>query len=337
MPTDRIFLFMKWDNPARTPLAERKVPYMINDAPRDTNYYYWLIFPRRGRNKPDCLCTCACGVGESQKLAVGDDDQPGARTKHLTALALGSKERLPFACDYYESTTYARGTNVGTRSRATASYGRSSWSKFATDRDCHRRPGWPVQFDNCYASARTAGAATATCQRFSRPTTASNASKSKSIHDRCILKLRIWYDRYLVTTGQQVSKESTCHPVEKRQLKKKDILLRPNPQINLGPIDMSCSFLVTDARQYDCPIVYCSPNFETLTGYRNSEILGRNCRFLQAPDGQVTGGSRRQYTDNLAVYHLKSYLLQCKEHQASIINYRKGGQVGCTPFLLSSV
>lgn len=90
---------------------------------------------------------------------------------------------------------------------------------------------------------------------------------------------------------------------------------------------MSCSFLVTDARQYDCPIVYCSPNFETLTGYRSAEILNRNCRFLQAPDGQVTEGSRRQHTDNQAVFHLKSYMMQNKEHQASIINYRKGGQV----------
>ncbi|KAG2222725.1 hypothetical protein INT45_011213 [Circinella minor] len=104
------------------------------------------------------------------------------------------------------------------------------------------------------------------------------------------------------------------------------ILNRPNPEINIGPIDMSCSFLVTDMRQYDCPIVYCSPNFETLTGYKGSEIIGRNCRFLQAPDGQVTMGARRQHTDNTAVYHLKSYLEQGKEHQASIINYRKGGQ-----------
>lgn len=93
---------------------------------------------------------------------------------------------------------------------------------------------------------------------------------------------------------------------------------------------MSCSFLVTDARQYDNPIVYCSPTFEHLTGYVANEIVGRNCRFLQAPDGQVTLGSRRTYTDNQAVYHLKAQMLQNKEHQASIINYRKGGQVNTT-------
>lgn len=90
---------------------------------------------------------------------------------------------------------------------------------------------------------------------------------------------------------------------------------------------MSCSFVVSDARQYDYPVVYCSPGFEKLTGYCQDEIVGRNCRFLQSPDGQVTGGSRRQHTDNQAVYYLKSQLNQAKEHQASIINYKKGGQV----------
>ncbi|CAO3650930.1 unnamed protein product [Mucor hiemalis] len=101
---------------------------------------------------------------------------------------------------------------------------------------------------------------------------------------------------------------------------------RPNPQIQLGPIDLSCAFVVSDARGYDIPVIYCSPAFERLTGYTNEEIVGKNCRFLQSPDGQVTCGSRRQHTDNQAVYHLKAQLMQGKEHQASIINYRKGGQ-----------
>ncbi|KAL7332423.1 hypothetical protein PS15p_204473 [Mucor circinelloides] len=104
------------------------------------------------------------------------------------------------------------------------------------------------------------------------------------------------------------------------------LMNRPNPQIQLGPIDLSCSFVVSDANQYDCPVIYCSPAFERLTGYTNNEIVGKNCRFLQSPDGQVTCGSRRQHTDNQAVYHLKAQLNQGKEHQASIINYRKGGQ-----------
>ncbi|KAI8973230.1 putative blue-light photoreceptor PCMADA3 [Mycotypha africana] len=100
---------------------------------------------------------------------------------------------------------------------------------------------------------------------------------------------------------------------------------RSNPQIQLGPVDLSCSFVVSDANAFDQPVVYSSPAFERLTGYTNSEIVGRNCRFLQSPDGQVTCGSRRQHTDNEAVFYVKSQLNQGKEHQASIINYRKGG------------
>lgn len=88
-----------------------------------------------------------------------------------------------------------------------------------------------------------------------------------------------------------------------------------------------------DARKYDFPIVYASPTFEKLTAYSSNEIIGRNCRFLQAPDGHVALGSRRKYTDNSAVYHIKTHMLQGKECQASIINYRKGGQVSKFFFL----
>ncbi|GAA5808611.1 hypothetical protein MFLAVUS_002003 [Mucor flavus] len=101
---------------------------------------------------------------------------------------------------------------------------------------------------------------------------------------------------------------------------------RPNPQIDLGPVDLSCSFVVVDARQYDFPLVYASPTFERLTGYAPSEVMGMNCRFLQAPDGRVAIGSRRKYTDNTTVYHIKTHMVQGKESQSSIINYRKTGQ-----------
>lgn len=107
------------------------------------------------------------------------------------------------------------------------------------------------------------------------------------------------------------------------------VVARPNPQINIGPVDTSCSFLVIDARRYDMPIVFASETFAKLTGYSNSEIIGRNCRFLQAPDGQVAAGSRRKYTDGNAVYHLKTHISSGKECQASIINYRKDG----SPFI----
>ncbi|KAI3319042.1 hypothetical protein HD806DRAFT_301031 [Xylariaceae sp. AK1471] len=107
------------------------------------------------------------------------------------------------------------------------------------------------------------------------------------------------------------------------------VATRKNPQVNLGAVDMSCAFVVCDVNQNDCPIVYVSDNFQNLTGYSQHEILGRNCRFLQAPGGEVEAGSRREYVDNGAVLNLKIKIAECKEVQQSLINYRKGGK----PFL----
>ena len=101
---------------------------------------------------------------------------------------------------------------------------------------------------------------------------------------------------------------------------------RPQPEINIGAVDMSCAFVVTDARKYDNPIVYCSSTFERLTGYTRHEVLGRNCRFLQAPDGNMKSGDARKYVDGNAVQYLKEQIIMQKEAQVSLINYRKGGQ-----------
>lgn len=100
---------------------------------------------------------------------------------------------------------------------------------------------------------------------------------------------------------------------------------RKDPKTVLGPVDLSCSFLVVDIRRFDSPIVYASPTFSALTGYELPQILGRNCRFLQSPEGDVVKGSKRKYTDNVAVAHLKRMLNAGKECQASLINYRRGG------------
>lgn len=45
----------------------------------------------------------------------------------------------------------------------------------------------------------------------------------------------------------------------------------------------STSVVITDARQEDEPIVYANPIFELACGYSQEEVLGKNCRFLQAP------------------------------------------------------
>lgn len=104
------------------------------------------------------------------------------------------------------------------------------------------------------------------------------------------------------------------------------VAARPKPQINIGAVDMSCAFVVCDVTMHDIPIVYCSDVFERLTAYTRHEILGRNCRFLQAPDGKIKTGTRRKYVDDQSVYRIKKMITARQEAQISVINYRKGGQ-----------
>ncbi|KAJ4983326.1 GATA zinc finger [Stagonosporopsis vannaccii] len=104
------------------------------------------------------------------------------------------------------------------------------------------------------------------------------------------------------------------------------VATRPNPQIDIGSVDLSCAFVVCDADMDDIPIVYCSENFERLTGYTRHMILGRNCRFLQSPDGKVEAGIKRNYCDDDSVLYLKNTISAVTEAQISLINYRRGGQ-----------
>jgi len=54
------------------------------------------------------------------------------------------------------------------------------------------------------------------------------------------------------------------------------------------------NFVVSDAREKDCPIVFASEGFYQLTGYSPEEVLGRNCRFLQGAATQRNKARRRR-------------------------------------------
>lgn len=101
---------------------------------------------------------------------------------------------------------------------------------------------------------------------------------------------------------------------------------RHDPKIDLGPVDLSCAFVLCDLTLEDHPIVYVSNAFEQLTGYTEREIVGKNCRFLQSPNAQVERGEPRKFVDSYTALRLRYAIEKLSELQVSIINYRKGGQ-----------
>ena len=67
----------------------------------------------------------------------------------------------------------------------------------------------------------------------------------------------------------------------------------------------------------DNPLVYVNPAFEEISGYTADEVLGHNCRFLQADD-----------RDQPALDELREALVEGQECRVVLRNYRKDG----TPF-----
>lgn len=104
------------------------------------------------------------------------------------------------------------------------------------------------------------------------------------------------------------------------------VMTRANPVIELGPIDASCALILCDLQQPDCPIVYANDAFSELTGYTMSEIVGRNCRFLQAPGGKVRRASTRKYVDRDIMKQMHSAVAGNTELAVEVVNFKKNGQ-----------
>lgn len=116
------------------------------------------------------------------------------------------------------------------------------------------------------------------------------------------------------------------------------VINRKNPQVDIGPVDLSCSFLVTDVSSEDNHIVYMSGAFEKLTGYPESYILNQNCRFLQNPQGAART-AEAGFTDAASVFALRKAITKGNEVQVPLLNYKRGGEsfvnmVTCIPLYL---
>ncbi|KAL8306014.1 hypothetical protein RB597_003356 [Gaeumannomyces tritici] len=106
------------------------------------------------------------------------------------------------------------------------------------------------------------------------------------------------------------------------------VMARPNPQVDLGAVDASCAMVLCDLAQPDAPIVYVSGPFEELTGYSAAEVVGHNCRFLQAPPGRsspVRQGSARRHVPKDLVRSMRRSVERNDELQLEVPNFRKDG------------
>lgn len=73
---------------------------------------------------------------------------------------------------------------------------------------------------------------------------------------------------------------------------------------------------IADATEPDLPLVYVNPAFEEITGYPASELLGRNCRFLQGEDRTQPG-----------LTEIRACLKEGRPGKAMLRNYRKDGSL----------
>lgn len=73
--------------------------------------------------------------------------------------------------------------------------------------------------------------------------------------------------------------------------------------------------LLPKSSKADNPIVFASDGFIKVTGYQRSEVIPRNCRFLQ-----------RQNTDKTSVLRLKTAIDNRQESVELLLNFKKNGE-----------
>ncbi|SOD96989.1 PAS domain S-box-containing protein/diguanylate cyclase (GGDEF) domain-containing protein [Caenispirillum bisanense] len=76
----------------------------------------------------------------------------------------------------------------------------------------------------------------------------------------------------------------------------------------------SQGILIVDAAQPDMPIIYTNPAFTEITGFTPDEVMGQNCRFLQAGDSDQPG-----------LAEIRAAIAERREGMAVIRNFRKDG------------
>ncbi|QDZ17942.1 signal transduction histidine kinase [Chloropicon primus] len=118
-------------------------------------------------------------------------------------------------------------------------------------------------------------------------------------------RLRIELDRMLSNRRESCSKEMpSLSTLEDLWLKEKSMNV------------LKEGITIVDCNQTDFPIIYANEGFVRMTGYSESETLGRNCRFLQGPN-----------TEQSAIATLRQAVSERKSCAVKLTNYRKNGEM----------
>jgi PAS domain S-box-containing protein len=84
--------------------------------------------------------------------------------------------------------------------------------------------------------------------------------------------------------------------------------------VNVETLPVCVSIATATKQRLGFPLVYVNAAFEKTTGYLRSEIIGQNCRFLQANKAEPE-----------AIIRLTNALRDAKPIRLAITNYRKDG------------
>lgn len=88
----------------------------------------------------------------------------------------------------------------------------------------------------------------------------------------------------------------------------------------------SAPLTISDYRSADMPIIYANQAFYDLTGYTPSEVIGKNCRFLQTDD-----------TSSQALDSIRTALKEKTQCSVELLNERKDGTLFWNNLLLSPI
>nr|AML76626.1 putative LOV domain-containing protein [Ochna serrulata] len=114
-----------------------------------------------------------------------------------------------------------------------------------------------------------------------------------------------------------ITRSSDKLAVESTRTSEESAIPRVSQELKDALASLQQTFVVSDATKPDCPIMYASSGFFTMTGYSSKEVIGRNCRFLQGPE-----------TDGKEVEKIRDAVKNGKSYSGRLLNYKKDG----TPF-----